>query len=85
MTSWKPKHFPLHRFSTGDLVELRDQAEKGLQIAYRVRYVCADGTLLLHNLSTTDCVSVPAEDAHSSVCVARASVLAEHGQAHIHA
>ena len=83
MTSWKPSHFPLHRFSTGDLVELRDQAEKGVRITYRVRYVCADGTLLLRNRLTNDSVSMPADDAHSSLCMARASVRAE--QAHIHA
>lgn len=54
MTSWKPNDFRDRSFSVGDLVELRDQAEKGFWIVYRVRCVCADGALQLDNVSAND-------------------------------
>lgn len=74
MGSWKPSDFRGRTFRAGDLVELREQAEKGFHVVYKVRCVCADGALQLDNLSGTDGVTVPAEDIHTDVFTARAAV-----------
>jgi hypothetical protein len=71
MTSWKPNDFRDRSFSVGDLVELRDQAEKGFWIVYRVRCICADGALQLDDVSANDGLTVAAEDIHASVFAAR--------------
>ncbi|KMV18334.1 hypothetical protein ACT17_11960 [Mycolicibacterium conceptionense] len=74
MGSWKPSDFRGRTFSVGDLVELRDEAENGFQIAYRVCCVDDDGALQLDNLSTNERLTVPAEDVHTSVFTARTAV-----------
>lgn len=71
MGSLKPNDFRGRTFRAGDLVELREEAEKGFHIVYKVRCVCADGALQLDKLSDNDGVTVPAEDIHAEVFAAR--------------
>lgn len=71
MASWKPDDFLSRRFTVGDLVELRSEAEQGGQVVYRVSDICADGALKLQRLSAKVAVTVAAEDVHTSVFAAR--------------
>ncbi|OMC51924.1 hypothetical protein A5742_17455 [Mycolicibacterium fortuitum] len=73
MGSLKPSDFRGRTFSAGDLVELREQAEKGFHIVYEVRGICADGALQLKKLSGNDGVTVAAEDIRTDVFAARGS------------
>lgn len=73
MGSLKPSDFRGRTFGAGDLVELRENAEEGIRIVYRVRCVDEDGALQLDSLSTNGRATVSAEDVHSSVFAARGS------------
>lgn len=71
MGSLKPNDFRGRTFRASDLVELREEAEKGFHIVYKVRCVCADGALQLDKLSGNGGVAVSAEDIHADVIAAR--------------
>ncbi|MGB8407150.1 MAG: hypothetical protein WCE30_24125 [Mycobacterium sp.] len=80
MVSWKPKDLGGHHYSVDDLVELRDNAESGFMIVYRVRGKCADGALNLYRLDINDGMTVSADDIAENLFPARLEAIAAQRQ-----
>lgn len=83
MSSWKYGELR-HRLVTGQLVELRDNAERGLHVVYRIVFIGWSGSLTLQHVSPSDqpdvgTINIPARDAHEAVFTARRDVLDRFG------
>lgn len=77
MGSWKNDDARGRTYATGDLVELRDAAEKGFAILYRVEVVHNDGALhLLRQSGSEDGLTVEVCDVAENVFPARPEALA---------
>ncbi|BBX88016.1 hypothetical protein [Mycolicibacterium aubagnense] len=80
MGSWKTEDVRGRTYAAGDLVELREMAEKGFEILYRVGVVHTDGALYLIRLTgVEDGVTVEAADIAEYVFPARLNVRAAQG------